>query len=331
MKIAVYLPENVPHSVRSYVHNLEPHLAAQGVTLLRYHQDAPLTEAVDLYWDVRAGRRGPHPSVQANGVPYVVTFHGAALLVLPLRHTWRPWWKAYTLGIVRRWQTRREWVRAAAHPPARIITVSAYAQRELREQLGYESVPIHHGVNHDIFRPSSEPTTREYLLHVSSVGRVKNMERCLQAYHALDLPQKPPFVIISGGRANDFGHLIRDGVQIETRYVPHEELVRYYQGALGFVFPSFRETFGMPILEAMASGCPVIASDRAGCAEISGDAALLVDPDSVESIRAAMQRLIEEAALRDALRQKGLAHVAAFTWERSAAEHAAVFQQALDV
>ena len=107
------------------------------------------------------------------------------------------------------------------------------------------------------------------------------------------------------------------------------ELTDLYRNATGFLFPSLHETFGMPILEAMASGCPVITSHDTGCAEIAGDAALLVDPRSVEAISAAMQSLIEHERLRADLRARGLARAAEFTWEKSARKHLDVFEQAL--
>lgn len=86
----------------------------------------------------------------------------------------------------------------------------------------------------------------------------------------------------------------------------------------------------MPILEAMASGCPVITSNSTGCAEIAGDAALLVNPRSVDEIADAMRRLTSDHTLRQSLREKGLARAQQFTWRRSAEQHMAVFKKVLE-
>ena len=109
----------------------------------------------------------------------------------------------------------------------------------------------------------------------------------------------------------------------------HQELAEFYRGALALVFPSLRETFGMPILEAMASGCPVITSNITGCPETAGDAALLVNPRSVNDIALAMKRVITEEPLRNSLRRKGLLQAQQFTWQRSAEEHLKVFNRAI--
>lgn len=93
------------------------------------------------------------------------------------------------------------------------------------------------------------------------------------------------------------------------------------------MFPSLRESFGMPILEAMACGCPVITSNISACPEVAGDAALLVDPYSVDDIAGAMKRLIEDEPLRQSLRQKGLSRSRQFTWRKSARDHLKVFEK----
>jgi glycosyltransferase involved in cell wall biosynthesis len=91
-------------------------------------------------------------------------------------------------------------------------------------------------------------------------------------------------------------------------------------GARAFVFPSLYEGFGMPVLEAMASGTPVITSTTSALPEVAGDAALLVDPMDVTAIASAMQRIDMDDALYGQLGQRGLAHAATFTWARTAAQ-----------
>jgi glycosyltransferase involved in cell wall biosynthesis len=118
------------------------------------------------------------------------------------------------------------------------------------------------------------------------------------------------------------------GVEFIDRQMSRDEISALYGGALGFVFPSVSEGFGMPILEAMASGCPVVTSQGTACGEVAGDAALLVDPYSVPAIAQAMQTLWQDRSARTRLRASGRAHALGFDWDASARLHAQVFRQA---
>ena len=94
-----------------------------------------------------------------------------------------------------------------------------------------------------------------------------------------------------------------------------EELVKYYSNALGFVFPSLYEGFGIPVLEAQACGCPVLASDIPPLKEVLRDSALFCDPLKTEDIASKMQKLLSE---HDALAQNGYRNVKRFSWDVSA-------------
>jgi glycosyltransferase involved in cell wall biosynthesis len=91
--------------------------------------------------------------------------------------------------------------------------------------------------------------------------------------------------------------------------------------------PSLHEGFGLPALEAMACGTPVIASNQGSLPEVVGEAGLLVEPNDVEQIAAAAERLLTDAELRADLRKKGLERARTFTWERTARETLAVYRQ----
>src|SRR6185295_12536495 len=100
--------------------------------------------------------------------------------------------------------------------------------------------------------------------------------------------------------------------------VSEDRVHALYRGALALVYPSLYEGFGLPLVEAMASGTPVLASHQASIPEVLGGAGLLLDPGDVSAWREALIRLVHDEALRNDLRARGLARSATFTWQRTA-------------
>lgn len=103
-----------------------------------------------------------------------------------------------------------------------------------------------------------------------------------------------------------------------TGLVPDTEFPSLYRSAQALVFPSLYEGFGLPVLESMACGTPVITANTSALPEVAGDAALLVDPTSVEEIVAAMKLIVNDSLVRFRLREKGLAQAARYSWESTA-------------
>ncbi len=112
-------------------------------------------------------------------------------------------------------------------------------------------------------------------------------------------------------------------------YVSKDELAAYYHSADALLFPSFHEGFGIPIVEAMASGCPVVTSTAFSMPEIAGDAALLVDPYNVESLISVTHRLLTNRSLRQEMVELGLQRARRFSWNRCADETVAVYRDVL--
>jgi alpha-1,3-rhamnosyl/mannosyltransferase len=102
------------------------------------------------------------------------------------------------------------------------------------------------------------------------------------------------------------------------RGVSHDDLVKFYNAAHAFVFPSFYEGFGIPVVEAMKCGCPVLTSTVSSLPEVGGDAALYVDPDDTDALKEKIRQIMEDDSLRQSLREKGFLQAAKFTWKRTA-------------
>lgn len=161
-----------------------------------------------------------------------------------------------------------------------------------------------------------------YLLAVSSLNPNKNFAAVLRALKLAEL-ENLPFVIAGGTNPKVF-----EGSSIEqlptgalhVGRVSDGELRSLYENALGFVYPSFYEGFGLPPLEAMALGCPVISSRTSSLPEVGGDAVLYCDPHDDQDIARQLQRLVNDAPLRSELSAKGRARAQEFTWIKCARE-----------
>jgi len=176
---------------------------------------------------------------------------------------------------------------------------------------------------------------RPILLSPSARRAHKNLDRLLDAF-ARACPAGEAVLVLPGyatgaedelaARARRLG--IADQV-VFTGWLPDADLAGLYACATALVFPSLAEGFGLPVLEAMRAGLPVACADRTSLPEIAGGAALLFDPESVDSIAGAIRALLDDPALRARLVGLGRARAAAFSWERTARETLAVYERAL--
>jgi len=113
---------------------------------------------------------------------------------------------------------------------------------------------------------------------------------------------------------------------IFTGFITDQELDSLMRRALFLVYPSLYEGFGIPVLEAMRLGIPVITSNTTALPEVAGDAALLVNPESVEDIWRAMGRLLQDKPLREALVEKGRQRALPYTWERTSEQYLELYR-----
>ena len=177
------------------------------------------------------------------------------------------------------------------------------------------------------------PASGPILLHVGAEEPRKNVGTLLDAVARL-LPRYPDLLLvrIGGMRSRTRRQIARLGLERHVRYrsgLSDAELVRHYQAADAFVFPSVYEGFGLPVLEALACGCPVVAGDAASVPEVTGDAALLVDPRDPDAFARAIGRVLEDAGLSASLRAAGPARAASFSWRRVAVETLAMYGRVL--
>jgi glycosyltransferase involved in cell wall biosynthesis len=243
-------------------------------------------------------------------VPSVVTLHD-------LQHHDLPELFSAPRRVFRRFAYDRAARRADA-----VIVFSEFVRRRALEQLALDPPSVHvipHGVNHELFRPGAE-RREPFLLYPARPWKHKNHARLLQAF--ADLRREVPGLrlVLTGGGLDRL-ESVPEGVD-RVGLVSVEELASLYRRAACLVFPSLYEGFGLPLLEAMASGCPVAASNAGAIPEVCGDAADLFDPEDVAAITNGVRDTLARA---DALRELGIARAAAFTWEESARRHDAVY------
>lgn len=165
-----------------------------------------------------------------------------------------------------------------------------------------------------------------FILSVGTLEPRKNYPRLIEAFHRLRHDTHIPHrLVIVGGLGWRYAGVFRSveqlGLQDEVRFlghVPEEDLIALYNLCEAFAFVSLYEGFGLPVLEAMACGAPVVTSHLSSLPEVAGAAALPVDPTDIQAIADALGRLLQDSALRAALRDKGLARAKEFSWSASA-------------
>lgn len=252
--------------------------------------------------------------------PMVVTVPDCAHLRLPeyARNPLRQLYARTMYGAVRR--------RAAS-----VMFMSEFSRREFVELVGEPrgSRVTHLGVNDRWFqRDTSEPPEADpYFLCVGLLKPHKNHARLLEAFASIRDSIPHSLVMVGDAERLRTSTQLRLGPRVKRMtHLTDAELQRYMQHATALVFPSLYEGFGLPPLEAMAIGTPVIASRAAAIPEVCGDAALYVDPLSVQDIADAMRRVAGDRALRDELTRKGAARAKLFSWDATAAATHEVFR-----
>jgi glycosyltransferase involved in cell wall biosynthesis len=188
-------------------------------------------------------------------------------------------------------------------------------------------VRIYDGVDSRFVR-SEDGKKEDYILYVGSLNPRKNYEGVIKAF--LKIKDNIPHKLLIVG-ANPGIYKTELSIQSERVIfkgsVNDEELISLYQKASLFLFPSFYEGFGLPVLEAMACGCPVVTSNTSSLPEVAGDAAILVDPKDQERIADAALKVLTDQGLREKLIAAGFERAKMFTWDKTAAGLKGIFKE----
>ena len=249
----------------------------------------------------------PIPRTKA---PTVVTLHDIQHRDLP-----------EFFGPARRSFRRIAYDRAAWGADAVIVT-SEFVRARALDVLGLESDRVHViplAIDHTRFRPGREER-EPFVLYPARPWPHKNHTRLFEAFALLRENRPRLRLVLTGGGLERLDPL-PEGVE-SWGVVSPTELASLYRRAACLVYPSLYEGFGMPPLEAMASGCPVAASHAGAIPDVCGDATVLFDPTDVDAIAAG---ILETDERRDELVERGIARAAQFTWDETARKHEAVY------
>jgi glycosyltransferase involved in cell wall biosynthesis len=266
--------------------------------------------------------------------PQVITVHDLSFLRYPalFKRSNRLYLKVMT-GLACR--------RAAA-----VIAVSHFTAGEvvrLLDVLPERVHVIHHGVDPGFHPLPAEDVVyfrermglpERFVLHVGTLEPRKNLTTLVRAFARLNVPDL--HLVLAGGRGWLYEEIFAEVERLDLHdrvhfpgYVPAETLSLWYNAAYIFAYISSYEGFGLPVLEALASGTPTLTSETTSLPEAAGDGALLVSPDNVIAVADGLQRLLYDEPLRQGLRERGLRHAARFKWEYTVKRTIALYRRVM--
>jgi glycosyltransferase involved in cell wall biosynthesis len=265
----------------------------------------------------------------------VVTMHDMTGFLLPHMHTRAK--GAYM----------RFFIRQAVRRADFLIFVSASALEHCRTWFTLplpNSAVVHHGKS-DAFRPNGSAEVLaavrqryelpdRYLLYLGTLEPRKNVPLLLRAFAQLAARHPEARLVVAGKKGWHFDGIFATAAELGLKdrvrfagYIDETDKPAVMRGALLFVYPSLHEGFGIPVLEAMASGVPTIAGNRTSIPEIAGDGALLVNPESETELADALECLYTDPDAREQLAARGLAQATRFSWTKTAQDTAAIYRR----
>lgn len=279
-------------------------------------------------------------------VPQVITVHD----IIFLEQTLSAMKSASTyqrLGhVYRRWN-----VPHVMESADRVITVSEVERQRIQDQIpgiANRLEVVSNGVSDRFFDfvPPWKRTEirrrlnlpKDYLFFLGNTDPKKNTRNVLHAYAAYAASEPCPIPLVVADLCEErIDSILEEGGFSRHRklihslgYVDQRDMPLLYSNATVFLYPSLRESFGLPIIEAMAASTPVITSSRSAMPEVAGNAALFVDPDSPKDLARMISILVGDVSLRNTLRQRGLNRARSFSWYSAADQLRAIYTEVLD-
>ncbi|WP_309741530.1 glycosyltransferase family 1 protein [Chamaesiphon sp. OTE_20_metabat_361] len=233
-----------------------------------------------------------------------------------------------------------------------VTTISDATRNDLlnRKRLNPERVAtIYLAASPELFYPVSDKSViqatkqkyqlpeGDYFLSLHSLAPHKNMEHLISCFRQVILQEKKQdlHLVICGGNQGAVGSMIKDNQLTDTDlkfihfagFIDDSDLAAIYSGALGFIFPSLYEGFGLPVLEAMQCGCPVISSNTSSLPEVVGKAGFLVSPTDKDTLCEYIVKLDRSNELRSEYSQHSLDRSALFSWKKTAAATLKIYER----
>lgn len=268
-------------------------------------------------------------------VPNVITIHDLSPLRVPETHRAKPV------------EIFRERIPLAVKEAKRILAVSEFARREILDyfpEAESKTFVTLEGVR-DNYQPMRADATEatltqlglqhgRYILAVGTLEPRKNLARAIRAFKCLPKSVRQHYPLAIAGMKGWLNHefeqaitpLLDAGEAQILGFVPDTDMNALYAGARLLIYPSIYEGFGLPPLEAMASGTPVITANCSSLPEVVGDAGIQIDPYDCDAIQAALTALIEDDGLHQRLSHASIQRARTFTWRRTAEETLKIFQ-----
>lgn len=278
-------------------------------------------------------------------VPQVVTVHDVIFLEQTLSGM-RTASTYQRLGhIYRRWN-----VPHVMETADRVITVSEVERQRIRDRIpgvANRLEVVSNGVSERFFQfvPPWKRTEirrrlnlpREYLLFLGNTDPKKNTPNVLRAYAEYAASEPAPIPLVVADLSEErIDSILAEGGYSQLRqfihrlgYVKPSDMPLLYSNATAFLYPSLRESFGLPIIEAMAASTPVITSSRSAMPEVAGNAALFVDPANPKDLSRMISILVGDVSLRNTLRQRGLDRARGFSWYAAADQLRSIYAKVL--